>query len=62
MDYIKFNVKPSNRVLDRFRIAYPQASFIARKWKSKVSQFTIPTDVYNANKETLKKYGTKSRD
>lgn len=62
MEYITFNVKPSNRVLDRFKAAYPQAGFKNRKWKSKVIQFSLPLDVYNANKEDLKKYGTKSRD
>jgi len=60
-EYVYFNTKPSNRVLDSFKREFPMAVFCGRKWKSKVTTFRLPKDVYEANKEKLKQYGSKER-
>lgn len=60
---IIFKVLPSNRKLVAFKIDFPQAQFIGSAGlRSKSKLYKLPLEVYEANREKLKKYGTKSRD
>lgn len=63
MKRIIFNVKPSNRMRDGFVRALPEATFYgSTTLKSKGKSYLIPLDVYEANKEKLKIYGSKAKE
>ena len=61
-DTIIVNTKPSNRALDNFKRLCPEASFLGRKWRSKVTQFSVPLDVWEQRKEQLSQYASKARE
>lgn len=60
---IVFKVLPSNRKLVAFKIDFPEARFISSAGlRSKSKLYELPLEVYEADREKLKQYGTKSRD
>lgn len=54
------NTKPSNRAIDNFKALCPEARFIGRKWKSKVTQYSVPVNIWEERKDRLKQYANKS--
>lgn len=59
---IVFNTKPSHRVVDKFKRAFPMAKFYGRATLGgRSNSYLLPEDVYNERKEELKQYGSKAR-
>jgi len=59
---IVINLKPSARIVNVFKLKFPTASFFGNATLgSKSKSYLIPLDEYEANKELIKKYGTKAR-
>lgn len=59
---IIFNVKPSHRMVEKFKTICPEATFYgAASLGSKSKSYLIPEDVYLQKHEVLKKYGSKAR-
>lgn len=63
MKQVVINLKPSHRIVDRFKSKFKTASFYgSASLGSKSKSYLIDIDEYEANKEIIKEYGTKSRD
>jgi hypothetical protein len=56
------NIKPSQRVMASFRRTFPEAQYGgSASLGSKSKCYYLPVDVYERNKEVIKKFGSKSK-
>jgi hypothetical protein len=59
---VVINLKPSARVVNRFKAKFPNATFYGNTTLgSKSKSYLLPLHEYEANKELIKQYGTKAR-
>jgi len=60
---IHFNLKASHRLRAKFEREFPMATYYGRmNLGSNRHSFTLPLEIYEANKEKLKAYGNKARE
>lgn len=60
---IYINLKPSRRNEQRFKTQFPMATCMGyATLRGRSRSYALPEDIYLANKEEVKKYGSKSRN
>ncbi len=60
---IYINLKPSRRNEQRFKAQFPMAICMGyATLRGRSRSYALPEDIYLANKEEVKKYGSKSRN
>jgi hypothetical protein len=57
------NIKPSDRIVKRFKIAFPEAHYYgAATLGSRSKSYLLPLAIFEARREEIKQYGSKSKD
>ncbi len=60
---IYINLKPSRRNEQRFKTQFPMAACMGyATLRGRSRSYALPDDIHLANKEEVKKYGSKSRN
>ncbi len=63
MQKIIINLKPSAKIVSRFKGAFPNASFYgAVTLGSKSKSYLLPLDEYESRKDEIKQYGSKAKN